>query len=34
MTRRKFKHPKPVRDYWARVKREYRAKKKAQQKGE
>jgi hypothetical protein len=30
---RKFKHPKAVRDYWARIKREYRARKRAQQKG-
>jgi len=32
---RKFKHPKALREYWAKVKREYRAKKKtqAQQKG-
>jgi len=32
MARKKFKAPKSVRDYWAKKKREYRAKKKSRQK--
>jgi len=29
---REFKHPKVLRDYWAKIKRQYRARKKAREK--